>query len=368
MSVDKFGRYSSIGVRSKDEHCGLPLTEEGDYNISNKRLRFVNNPEDESDAINLNTLELKTSNVLKLEGDIYNAKNHRISNVANPEDDQDSVTKGYLDTTLESKTTNVLKLEGAIYDAKNHRISNIANPEDDQDSVTKGYLDTIIPQKLENRFSFYNFTIKNIGDPQEEGDAVNLKYIQKNCITYGSRMNDVKTRSTIYTDRESLVDKYTDHERSFTDDRMWDAKGIRIVNVPDGIYDHDCAVMHQIPKIGGKGTTWIFGNRRLAYCHRAKHDNECVIMEQTITLDDEDKKFDGKNKQISNIADPTELNDVANVNFIVRVLSEMFFDFYNAFTAKKINESEKDNWIRSNIVDKYFVHPKTKLQRNTPTV
>jgi hypothetical protein len=362
MSVDKFGRYSDISgkLSSRDKDCGLPLTSEGDYNISNKRLRFVKNPEDDSDAVNLLTLQSKTSNALKLEGDIYNAENHRISNIKNPEDNSDAVNL----ITLQSKTSNVLKLKGNIYDAKNHRICNIANPEDDQDSVTKGYLNTIIPQKLDNRFSFYNFTINDIGDPQKEGDAVNLKYVKNNCITYGERI-DHKSINLINTDRKKHVNEYIDHALSFTDDRLWDAKRIRIVNVPEGIYDHDCAVMHQIPKIGEYGQTWNFENRRMTYCHRAKHDNECVIMEQTITLDDGGKKFDGKNKQISNIADPTELNDAANVNFIVRILSEMFFDLYNASAANKVDESEKDEWIRSNIVDKYFLHPKSKLLRHS---
>lgn len=60
MSVDKFGRYTEFGVRSrsndKEAHTGFPVTPEGDYNVSNKRLKYVNDPQDDSDAINLKTL------------------------------------------------------------------------------------------------------------------------------------------------------------------------------------------------------------------------------------------------------------------------------------------------------------------------
>lgn len=57
MSVDKFGRYTEFGVRSRLNDTGFPVTPEGDYNVSNKRLKHVNDPQDNSDAINLKTLK-----------------------------------------------------------------------------------------------------------------------------------------------------------------------------------------------------------------------------------------------------------------------------------------------------------------------
>jgi hypothetical protein len=378
MSVDKFGRYSEIGGKPgfHDKDCGLPLTSEGDYNIGNKRLRFVKNPEDSSDAINLSTLNSKTSNVLRLEGNVFNAKNYRIGNIANPIIDQDSVTKGYLDKKclkLEGDAynaknyriaslanpkgdqdavskgyldTNVLKLEGAAFNAKNHRISNIAYPENDQDSVTKGYLETIIPKKHDDHFSFYNFVINDIGEPRNEGDAVNLKYVKENCITYGDRI-----------EKSDTLELWSSEDK-----KRWDAKGKRIVNIPPGISKYDCAIVDQVPREDNK--KWSFKLKRLSMVAPGIENHDCVTKDQTMTFDRGLNGYDAKYHRISNIIDPTQLQDVVNVNFIVRVLSQMFFDLYNDLGANKINQSEKDNWIRSNIVNKYFINPKSKLLRN----
>lgn len=63
MSVDKFGRYSDHGVgpRSYGKGGGLPITSTGDYNIGNKRLKFLNDPVDGKDAVNLKTVQSETS-------------------------------------------------------------------------------------------------------------------------------------------------------------------------------------------------------------------------------------------------------------------------------------------------------------------
>jgi hypothetical protein len=401
MSVDKFGRYSESGTRSgsfgKRGGVGLPLTSDGDYDMSNKRLKFVNDPKDDNDAINLKTLKSETSSSLTLQNNVYNARFHKIVNIPKPLDRYDSVNKEYLIWHINHTLNfNNIKKE---FDAKNLKIINLADPVDDQDSVTKKYLHSVIPEKTD-KFSFYNFVIHDIGDPQDMRDAVNLQYITDHCITYdidkidcknkvltnvkdGTAKSDAATISQITKLNNEKWDEIKEncityghridnHDTLFiagkTEVKCWDAKGFRIVNLPRGKNKHDCAIVEQVPDTDGH--VWNFRNRRLTNVFPAKEDYDCVVKGQTITLAHTDETnvqaatFDGRNKRISNIADPKELNDVVNVNFIVRVLSEMFFNFYNDLTTNKINQSKKDNWIRSNIVDKYFIHPKSKLLRN----
>src|SRR5436190_15032634 len=60
MSVDKFGRHS----QNKRAHSlrgpkgeGYNLTPEGDYDLKQKRIRYLEDPKEETDAVNLKTLK-----------------------------------------------------------------------------------------------------------------------------------------------------------------------------------------------------------------------------------------------------------------------------------------------------------------------
>lgn len=99
MSVDKFGRYSDQGIRSRSNAKGdrLPVTPNGDYDIGNKRLQFVNDPIESKDAVNLQTLLLETSNSLKLnDGKDYNCGSRKLTEVGPPEHFDDAVNVNYI--------------------------------------------------------------------------------------------------------------------------------------------------------------------------------------------------------------------------------------------------------------------------------
>ena len=95
MSVDKFGRYSEF--RSYFEKTeGFPQTPDGDYDVGNKRLKRVNDPKDENDAINLKYLKNETISSLKLDGDNYNAISKKITNLHDPEGMDHAVNVNYI--------------------------------------------------------------------------------------------------------------------------------------------------------------------------------------------------------------------------------------------------------------------------------
>lgn len=114
MSVDKFGR---IQKRKGAVVKGLPgigfkLTADGDYDMENKRIKFLAKPVDEDDAINLEYVnkqaeQLKTSlndqcknrvkNCLKFhESKHYDAGGRKITNVALPQNDNDVINFKYV--------------------------------------------------------------------------------------------------------------------------------------------------------------------------------------------------------------------------------------------------------------------------------
>lgn len=151
MSVDKFGRFSE---RKRE---GLKLSPDGNYDMQKKRIKFLHDPIDPEDAINLMTLK---ANTLPINSARINAQGRRIVNVARPTSANDVVTKGFLENSVPLKT-----------------------------NQTKSY-------------SVHQYSIQDLAYPQSNGDAVNLKYVKDNCL-----LNDVEinAKSKIITNLKSPV-------------------------------------------------------------------------------------------------------------------------------------------------------------------
>jgi hypothetical protein len=81
----------------------------------------------------------------------------------------------------------------------------------------------------------------------------------------------------------------------------------------------NCATIDQIPVKNNRN--WDFQNLQLSNIFPAKHDHDCVVKEQALTIYYFDRKntFDTKNKQIGlvNIAPGTLPNDAATLGQIV---------------------------------------------------
>ena len=79
------------------------------------------------------------------------------------------------------------------------------------------------------------------------------------------------------------------------------------------------------------------------------------------------------NSQITQLKDPTRLDHAVSVNYLARLLSQMFMDFHNSIfdkTKKHVpmgNDVAKANWISRNIVTPYFINDKTKVLRTPNT-
>lgn len=302
MSVDKFGRYTESGVRSrsydKEAHTGLPLTPEGDYNISNKRLRYVNDPQDSSDAINLKTLHSKISNSLKLEKDVYNAKSHKIVNIPNPENEHDVVNKGYVDSKLEQ----TISRQG--------------------DAFVQGEMSYECLESKDNQWNGKKRKIINVQQAEHPDEVP----VMGQTLT---RQGDVFVLGE---------NKYNFLELN---NNNWDAKNHTISNLPAGKEDGDAVNVSQIPK--KDQNYWDFFNKRLVRVKPARDDNDCVTKHQTIISDNLrfEGKFDGKNKQITNILPGTSPSDVAIVDQILKYKDGSLTQGDNAY---EFLESKEDKW------------------------
>lgn len=183
MSVDKFGRHSAqrrILPQRGPKGEGFHVTADGDYDIQSKRLKFVNDPEDALDAVNLKTLGEKC---LSENQGVYDANGKIITNVSNnpfTHNDSDVVNKKYVNESfVRYNYKNAQQLIGTI-DAKNNLIKNLLDPQSPQDATTKKYVDSKTPEHGTYDWKFFHKKLKDITDPIDKQDAVNLRYFQNN--------------------------------------------------------------------------------------------------------------------------------------------------------------------------------------------
>lgn len=179
MSVDKFGRHISpksnlfqIGTQGE----GFHITPDGDYDIKSKRLKYVNDPKDELDAVNLKTLSEKC---LIDNGGVLDANGKLITNVYNDDtkfNGTDVANKKYIhDNFVRYNYSGNL---GNI-DAKRNLIKNVFDPQSPQDAATKEYVDKRTPEHGTHHWNFLHKRLVNVTNPIDLGDAVNMRYFQE---------------------------------------------------------------------------------------------------------------------------------------------------------------------------------------------
>lgn len=177
MSVDKFGRHSTSSklklIRGPPGE-GFHLTNDGNYNIQNKRLCNVAEPKLTSDAVNRSHLDkrltINSANSLSFNG-------FRLSEAGQPTDKNDVVTVQYM-------KDNVLALNSDGFDVNNHFIRNLKFPEQQSDAANKNYVDKKLPSLRREGCDFQDTRLINIKDPVDNKDAVNKQAMIKTVKQY----------------------------------------------------------------------------------------------------------------------------------------------------------------------------------------
>ena len=177
---------------------GFKLTDAGDYDMQNKKLRNVASPETNNDVTTKSYVDNKA---LLVDGSnkmlgALNMDNRRIENVAPARHGfSDAVSSLHLHTFFFDLNTNDGKIEAQNpIDMKNEKISNLAEGTDNSDAITKHQLETGLAPKADKTelasylkrdgsisvtsdFDFGDNKITKVGNGSQSTDVVNKGYI-----------------------------------------------------------------------------------------------------------------------------------------------------------------------------------------------
>ena len=177
---------------------GFKLTDAGDYDMQNKKLRNVASPETNNDVTTKSYVDNKA---LLVDGSnkmlgALNMDNRRIENVAPARHGfSDAVSSLHLHTFFFDLNTNDGKIEAQNpIDMKNEKISNLAEGTDNSDAITKHQLETGLAPKADKtelsnylkrdgtvsvtgNFDFGDNIITKVGNGSQPTDVVNKGYI-----------------------------------------------------------------------------------------------------------------------------------------------------------------------------------------------
>ena len=224
---------------------GFKLTDDGDYDIQNKKLRNVASPETNNDVTTKSYVDNKA---LLVDGSnkmlgALNMDNRRIENVAPARHGQsDAVSSLHLHTFFFDLNTNDGKIEAQNpIDMKNEKISNLAEGTDNSDAITKHQLETGLAPKadktelsnylkkdgsiaLANNLDLGDNKIVNVKEATSGTDAVNFTQLNNELYRYlhesgGDMTGDIRmNNNSIYgignveNDTSAVNRKYVNDE------------------------------------------------------------------------------------------------------------------------------------------------------------
>jgi len=110
----------------------------------------------------------------------YDMETKRLTNVGEPKEDKDALTKGYFIERTDQILRNFHGKNQDI-DMNNKAIRNLNWPNDINDAVPKKYLyqNVLLLDNKINSFNAKEKKIVNVGDPVEDGDAVNKRHLNQ---------------------------------------------------------------------------------------------------------------------------------------------------------------------------------------------
>lgn len=312
MSIDKFGRHG-VSTSTGKPSIGILLTEDGNYDMSNKIIKNVGEPKSSNDVVTRKYLESVTL-TKEINTNQFNAKQSLIRNLLPPLMPGDAVTKGYGDNTYLTKN-----LHGH-YNVNFKRIMNMRLPIEDTDAVSKEYVINRLNKYCLQRDSSTNYNAQG-------HEITNVQ------MSINPHPNDVVTKHFI--DTCVLATPSWRHDD-------YDAKFKQIKNVGS-------------PTTSGDVVTLDYFN---SYSLRKKFDfkGNC-------------SSWNVENGLLTNVKDPENMVDAVNLNYLVRCLSEISYWMYKqlASTYDNIKFISKSDWIKSRIVDPFFMNESTKIRSSNPS-
>ena len=198
LPEDTISHGKIIEIVKRLPGVGFKLTDDGDYDIQNKKLRNVASPETNNDVTTKSYVDNKA---LLVDGSnkmlgALNMDNRRVENLAPARHGySDAVSSLHLNTFFFDLNTNDGKIEAQNpIDMKNEKISNLAEGTDNSDAITKHQLETGLAPKADKtelsnylkrdgtvsvtvNFDFGDNIITKVGNGSQSTDVVNKGYI-----------------------------------------------------------------------------------------------------------------------------------------------------------------------------------------------
>ena len=245
LPEDTFSHEKVIEIVKGLPGVGFKLTDAGDYDMQNKKLRNVASPETNNDVTTKSYVDNKA---LLVDGSnkmlgALNMDNRRIENVAPARHGfSDAVSSLHLTTFFFDLNTNDGKIEAQNpIDMKNEKISNLAEGTDNSDAITKHQLETGLAPKadktelsnhlkkdgsiaLTNNLDLGDNKIVNVKEATSGTDAVNFTQLNNELYKYlhesgGDMTGDIRmNNNSIYgignveNDTSAVNRKYVNDE------------------------------------------------------------------------------------------------------------------------------------------------------------
>lgn len=178
-TFDKFGHYRGLKAKAGPPGKGFVLDEKGNYDMQEKILTNLHDPESDQDAVTKSHLKRKLDTCLQFDATKrgFNCRRARLFDLMRPEGDNDAVTL----SLLKEKTIN--NLGDGMFDGKKMRLKNVADPQNDVDAVNLGYLKYKGLCFVEKEgYDAKGRRIKDLADPQADKDGVNLNFLRTNTL------------------------------------------------------------------------------------------------------------------------------------------------------------------------------------------
>src|SRR5436190_1138782 len=412
MSVDKFGRHedSVRKVVRGPPGEGFFVTSDGNYDLKNKRLEKLADPASPQDAVSVRYLVLRSLVTSKAAGLNFDANAKLIRNLGTPKLPADAANVYYVNNHALTKTSegyfdagqkiirnlkdpiqpydavNLKSLQDAVlaktpdgnYNLNNKLLRNVSDPLLPNDVATKRYIENLVPVKSDDHWGFGGKRLSNIIDPLYDGEAVNLRTLQretKSVVKYDKTNNTFKhdnqeikivtedpNRPLIYLDPKSKTGLrisgsnrtfhmhytpylYADHLINIHGNRiMWDEKAQRMyVNYKDQAnYWGDLTLLNdgeilqakpppialarhgEVSKEGKQGSEFIQfekGNwnalkRRIHNISAGTDGSDAATIDQVMQKGT--NSWNAKRMKISNVQEGTDNNDVAVVSQLLK--------------------------------------------------
>lgn len=255
------------------------------------------------------------------------------------------------------------------YDINSKRLVNVGKGINGREAVNLDQLNMLEKSCLKllpngTEYDFEGKRIVNLSEPVKDDDVVKISYLKRYCLMSDGKEDPIfniekgKLKNLVQTpvDPYDVVNKaYVDQILPLHQSEGWNFKSKRVLNLANPQFETD-------------GATKNYVDSRL---DGFKLLNDLNIDEKLRFFYESKKVLDVQHKRIINLADPINMTDACSINYLVRLLSNMFLAFYSQLTPNAENFQElmlipgaRDEWINRNIVHPFFIDPMTNQLRS----